>query len=240
MADEVTTEEETNPTEGNSEVQDNKDPGYMAAVKADLRDKYGDELRQYENINPIIEDYFTLKAKSSEAIIKPKEDATEEEVALYKEKMGIPKGADEYELDDPPEILGDQKEFDGWYKDMALEANLTKDQAKVVYAKWNELQATAIEKQNLEVKETEKALRKELGSDYEGAMANVGTILQQAGQDFVDYLTDTGIGNDPRFLKAMAKLGAVVSEDSIGLTKSKDPTGSSLSLAQRLYPSQGE
>ena len=240
MDDGVTTEVETNPTEGNTEVQDNKDPGYMAAVKADLRDKYGDELRKYENINPIIEDYFTLKANSADSIIKPKEGATEEEVAAYKEKLGIPKEASGYELDKAPDELGKQDEFSVSFKDMALKSNLSKEQAKEVFNQYNQLQLEAIKSQEAQVKETEKTLRAELGSGYDEAIANVGTILQGGGQDLVDYLNETGVGNDPRFIRAMAKLGSVVSEDSIGRTKATGGTGSTKTLAERMYPTQGE
>jgi len=238
MADEVTPVVETNPTEGKAAVQDNKDPGYMAAVKADLRDKYGDELRTYENINPIIEDYFTLKAKSAEGIYKPKEDASEEEVAKYKESMGIPTDANGYELGEAPKELGDRGNFNTWFKDMALTAGLSKEQAKTVNDQWNSLEMTANEAQKAEVKETEKTLRSELGSGYDEAIANVGTILQSGGQDLVDYLNESGVGNDPRFIRAMAKLGSVVSEDSIGKTKAVGGQGGTRTLAERMYPTQ--
>ncbi len=240
MADEVTTKVDDNQTGVTTDVQDNKDPGYMAAVKADLRDKYGDELRKYENINPIIDDYFTLKAKSAEGIFKPKENATEEEVALYKEKLGIPKDANGYELSEVPKELGDQSKFSEWFKDMALKTNLSGDQAKEVFTQWNELQVSADKATKAAIQETEKSLRAELGSGYDEAMANVGTILQSGGQDLVDYLNETGVGNDPRFIKAMAKLGSVVSEDSIGKSKSTDGEGSTKTLAERMYPTQGE
>ena len=240
MANEVTTPVEANQAEGKAEEQDNKDPGYMAAVKADLREKYGDELREYENINPIIEDYFTLKAKSADGIFKPKEDATEEEVAVYKEKLGIPQEASGYELTKTPKELGDTKDFETWFRDMAKSTDLSKEQAKAVYDKYTELQVNAYAARQQEVKETEKTLRSDLGSGYDEAVANVGTILQSGGQDFVDYLNDTGVGNDPRFIKAMAKLGSLVSEDSIGQTKATNASGSAKTLAERMYPNQGE
>lgn len=240
MADEVTTPVETNPTEGETAVQDNKDPGYMAAVKADLREKHGDELRKYENINPIIEDYFDLKAKSADGIFKPKEGASEEEVANYREKLGIPAEAKGYELGETPSGLKDQDGFRDWFKDMAIKTGLPKDQAREVYDQWNGLQLEANKASELAVKETEKTLRSELGSSYDEAMANVGTILQSGGQDLVDYLNETGVGSDPRFIKAMAKLGSIVSEDSIGKTKATNGTGSTKTLAERMYPTQGE
>jgi len=240
MADEVTTDVDTNLKEGEAAVKDNKDPGYMAAVKADLRDKYGDELRQYENINPIIEDYFTLKAKSADGIYKPKEGATEEEVATYKEKIGIPKEANGYELSEAPKELGDQTDFNTWFKDMALRTEMPKDKAKAQHQEYMDLQLQAHNAQVAEVKETERTLRADLGSGYDEAIANVGTILQSGGQDFVDMLNESGIGNDPRFIKALAKLGSVVTEDSIGKTKATSGTGSTKTLAERMYPKQGE
>jgi len=238
MSEEVTTEIPDNQTEVGKSEQDNgtKDPGYMAAVKADLREKYGDELRNYENINPIIEDYFTLKAKSEEAIFKPKEGATEEEVARYKEKMGIPVKAEEYDLGDPPKELGN--EYSDWFKDVSLEADLNKSQAKAVFDAFNKLQADVNESKIAARKETEKQLRKELGSDYESAISNAQAILNLGGEDLVSWLDETGAGNDPRFVRAFAKLGSLVSEDSVGTVK-ETKGGAKLSLAERLYPNQG-
>lgn len=237
MSEEVTTDKTDNQEEASQSEQDNgtKDPGYMAAVKADLREKYGDELRNYENINPIIEDYFTLKAKSEEAIFKPKEGATEEEVAKYKEKMDIPSKADGYELEKPPEELG--ADYVDWFKDIALTANLSKPQAKAVYEAYNQLQKDVNEQNEAAKLETEKQLRKELGSDYDSAISNAQSILKLGGEDLVTWLNDTGAGNDPRFVKAFAKLGSLVSEDSVGTVK-ETKGGAKLSLAERLYPTQ--
>lgn len=245
MADEVTTDDVDNRQEVDTSAQDNtseqqaeqQDPGYMAAVKADLREKYGDELRKYQNINPIIEDYFTLREKAEKAILKPSEDATEEEVAKYKEAIGIPKEANEYELDDPPEELG--KEFQDWFRGLAFESELNKDQAKNLYASLVKLEQDSISKKIEAKANVERELRKELGSDYDSAIANAAKIVELGGDDIKSWLEETGAGNDPRFVKVFSKLGAMISEDAIGQTQATKK-GDSLSLAERLYPNQGK
>ncbi len=245
MADEVTTDDVDNRQEVDASAQDNtseqqaeqQDPGYMAAVKADLREKYGDELRKYQNINPIIEDYFTLREKAEKAILKPSEDATEEEVAKYKEAIGIPKEANEYELDDPPEELG--KEFQEWFRGLAFESELNKDQAKNLYASLVKLEQDSISKKVEDKANVERELRKELGSDYDSAIANAAKIVELGGDDIKSWLEETGAGNDPRFVKVFSKLGAMISEDAIGQTQATKK-GDSLSLAERLYPNQGK
>lgn len=238
MADEDTTVLADNPTEvsDTDQVNTKTDPGYMAAVKGDLREKYGDELRQYQNINPIIEDYFTLKAKSEKAIYKPDEKATPEEIAKYKESMGIPPDAKDYELDKAPE---GSEDFETWFRDTALTASLTKDQAKAFYDSWNKVQLDGENAKREALVETEKAMRKEFGSDYESAIANASKIVQMGGEDLAAWLDETGAGNDPRFVRVFTKLGSMVSEDSIGRTQSTQQ-GSSLSLAERMYPTQGK
>ena len=69
-----------------------------------------------------------------------------------------------------------------------------------------------IEKEAEKAKET---LTKEWGGDYdEKTAAASGLVAALADKDFVEYLTETGLGNDPRMLKAFYKLSTYISEDN--------------------------
>ena len=217
-------------------------PKWLDAVKQDIRDKHMDELKDKPNINPVLEDYFSLKAKVEKAIFKPGEGATPEDIAQYKEQMGIPSDVNAYEFDAPPEGVEAQEEFQTWFKDISLKTNLSKEQAKVLYNEWNQLQLKGIEAEEAARKEAfeavEKELHKEYGADYESVVANAARIIKLGGEDLQGWLDETGAGNDPRFVRVFAKLGSMISEDSIGPIQSRNK-GPSHSLADRLYPNQG-
>lgn len=69
----------------------------------------------------------------------------------------------------------------------------------------------------LEEQETaaKDSLTREWGGEYGTKVAKAsGLVAALADDDFVEYLTETGLGNDPRMLKAFYKLSTYISEDS--------------------------
>ena len=243
MADGDTTVIEANaPTgegEGTGQVNTTQDPGWMSAVKNDIIEAHGEDMRQHGNINPILEDYYSQKAKVADAIFKPGPEATEEEVAQYNKLMDIPTEAQGYEFEANPEGFEGNADFDTWFRDVALTSKLSTDQAKALHSSWNGLQAEAGKAQKAQIAETERVLKTELGSGYDAAMANAVRIVELGGPEVKAWLDETGAGNDPRFTKMFAKLGAMISEDSIGQTRETQGAAEK-SLAERLYPNQGK
>ena len=66
-----------------------------------------------------------------------------------------------------------------------------------------------------EAKEAKAALTKEWGGDYEKKVAAAsGLVAALADDDLVEYLSERGLGNDPRMLKAIHKLSTYISEDN--------------------------
>lgn len=214
------------------------DPGWISAVNKELVEKHGEDMRQHANINPILEDYYSLKAKDADAIFKPKEGATPEEVAQYKERMDIPADASGYEFDAPPTELEDA-DFEKWFRDVSLETNQSKDQAKGMHKAWIGLQQKAAEASKAESAKAEVDARASLGAGYDVAVANAAKIIEMGGEDLRSWLNETGAGNDSRFLTIFTKLGSMISEDSMGnLSQSHGSTEKS--AAEVLYPNQGK
>ena len=66
-----------------------------------------------------------------------------------------------------------------------------------------------------EAEEAKETLTREWGGDYEKkTSAASGLVTALADEDFVEFLTETGLGNDPRMLKAFYKLSTYISEDN--------------------------
>lgn len=142
-------------------------------------------------------------------------------------KITIP---DAYEAVESIEIKN-QGNYDALTKFCKDDLGLTQDQfAKLLPAMVQRDQAVVSEFQKsvtdmneaelnkvmAEQAETAKAsLTKEWGGDYEKkTTAASGLVAALSDDDFVEYLAETGLGNDPRMLKAFYKLSTLISEDN--------------------------
>lgn len=79
------------------------------------------------------------------------------------------------------------------------------------------------------------------GQRLQQTLANAQKAIKQfASPAMIDLLDGSGLGNHPEFVRAFAKIGAAISEDTIvsGSATSKSPA--SLDVAERLYPNQGQ
>lgn len=217
--------------------------GWTSAVSDKIFDVHGEELLKHENINSVLDDYYGQKEKLSKAILKPEENASEEEINKFKESMNIPLKVEEYELGEIPEGATKDENFDKWIKDQALQLGLTKNQVKDLHKGWKILEATGYKSQAEESKkaksDTEKAMKLKFGDNYEAAMGKVKVILELGGTEFVSRLKETGLDNDPGMVMALAKLGVLISEDSLKIPKGDKPK-TKLSAAEVLYGGHGK
>lgn len=212
--------------------------GWTSAVSNEIFDAHGEELVKHENINSVLKDYYTQKDELSKAIIKPGEKASEEEVNKYKESMGIPLKLEDYELGEIPDGATKDEEFDKWIKEKSLNLGLSKSQTKDFHKEFKALEATAI-KAEVETKKavkekTEKEMRVKYGDEYDATMAKVVKIMDLGGTEFKARLKETGLDNDPGMVEVLAKLGSLISEDSLNISReSQKPR--KLTHAERIY-----
>lgn len=216
--------------------------GWLAAVSDDVFSEHKEELAKHTNISSVLKEHFTEKAKFAEAIIKPKDNATAEEKALYKERMGIPSDANGYQFDNLPEGAEENPEFESWYRGKALEMNLDAEQGKKMFAAFKELETVGKKAQAEDLAkkkgEAEIAMRAQYGSQYDTVMRKSGLVTALGGNDFVQYLNDSGIGSNPSFITAIGKIANMISEDSLTNTSGSGNGATEKSLADRMYPNQ--
>ena len=184
-----------------------------------------------DGVNPIEGKFTSVEAlaKSYAALEKmngnqnkvaiPGKDASPEEVAAYRQKMGIPAKPEEYGLK-MPEKIGDQpfpKEL--WNDDVAKSATelfhklgITKEQAAAL-AEWNNTQGLAQfsgmkQQQETQIALAMDALKKEWGAHYTDKLATANEAAAVLGLDkSTPHLT-----NDPAFIRALAKVGEMIGE----------------------------
>lgn len=209
---------EPGPTNNtNGEGSQAPDGGFLTTIKADVRDKYKDVLTGINSGTELAEKYANAVQKLDGAIIKPGEDASEEELAAYREQLGIPKTADAYELPETDllseDFLKEQKEF-------FLKNGMNNDQAKAMtqmlidqVQKGGEI----MRKANTEARNSAlDSLKKEHGDQYKEVLETAQNVFNKyASPDERKYMNESGRGNDPVIINMMARMGKDISGDSL-------------------------
>lgn len=193
-------------------------PGWLKQVPEDLR---RDSLKQFARVGELAKAYGEMEDKMTRAIVPPGEDASEEEKAEYRKAVGIPDSPDDYELTKPdvPEEIPVEESFEPWFRQTMHAAGLTAEQAQALYHAYH--QRTVEEWQRL--KEHRETQRKEAAKKLKSEFAEEYTPLQQkavrlavgiGGEEFEQWLNETGAGNDPGFVAGMMRLAKAVGEDN--------------------------
>lgn len=118
-------------------------------------------LSRIKDIDALAKNVVDSQKFISQSVRIPGEDATEEERAAFYTKLGRPEKAEEYTLELKPEYVEKGVKVDDaqqqWYKDVALKANLTKEQANIVFESYVDKEVAAATDQ--QVSQTEKATK---------------------------------------------------------------------------------
>lgn len=205
-------------------------PKWMGQLPSDLK---GDEnLTQFSTIGELGKAYLDLQGKSERAVEVPGEDATEEQWAAYREKMGIPDKPDNYEFEEVelPNGSSEETEMDQWFRKVAHENGFTQKQANEFRKAWvqqNIEQMKAQQEQFDKAREDAEAkLREEYGERFDETIKLAHEGVKQRSPEFAKFLTDSGLTNHPEMVKLMADIGQLYAED-------KMPGGRAIGKAER-------
>lgn len=210
-------QEAGSPDQGNN-TETQTSGGLQAALRKELR---GDErLGKFGNASELAEEFLNQSDKLSQAVTIPGENASEQELVEFRRRLGVPEKPDEYEFEESlPEEM-QPKTFDKWYKETALGAGLSKEQAAALRKAFAEQYTAGIKEvqkhKQASLEKTQKELREKYGDKYEENIVKAQRVVKTLGGDeFVSYLEESGLGNDPRMVDAMVRFANLVSEDTL-------------------------
>ncbi len=165
-------------------------PAWMNQINSELikdAEKAG-KLSKFEKLSDLASAYLEAEGKLGSSIVKPGENASEEERRAFYKALGVPDAADKYSIE------GDDAKM---FREMAYKNNLTDEQAKALYQSLSEVGQNVMKQQQenfkAQAKATQDALMAEYGNKYQSkiemlkrGIANyggetVGAKLQQAG-----------------------------------------------------------
>lgn len=135
-------------------------------------------------------------------------------VELASARPVIPGKPEEYEIQVPDGLPKDEAFLTG-FRGAALAAKLTQEQVKTVTDWWHgtvsEVQAQGAKAQE----EAVKTLQGEWKKDFDQNLATAQRALKQfGGEDLVNFLNQTGLGDNPILVKTFHAIGQAISEDS--------------------------
>lgn len=184
-------------------------PAWMSQIGDITKDATkADKLSKFEKISDLANAYFELEGKLGNTLVKPGENASDEERAAFYKALGKPETADKYSIE------GEQAEM---FRKMAYENNLTDEQAKAIYATLHKVGEDAIAQQKAayaqQAKETQNALLAEYGKDYQTKIEMLKRGVKNYGGDAIaSKLQAAGLLADKDVVKMFIKLGEESSE----------------------------
>ena len=232
------------PNNSQGDTQHNADttakeslPGWVAGLEADLRTN--PLITAHQKPTSFVKEALQWKAKADQAIVRPAEDATPEQVAAYRQAMGIPAKAEDYELD----ATGFSDEFVKTQRELYLQHGIGKDQAKALWEatkKQVEQGAETLRRANVQEKQqAEATLRTEYGDKFPQVVQSARQALARfATPELRTYLEQTGMGNNAHLIRMLAKISDSIGGDS--LLKGVDGKRSEIPEAQRRFPNSPE
>lgn len=137
-------------------------------------------------------------------------------------KLGVPSDPKDYKIERPalPEGLPYDEKFEAAALKKAHELGLTPRQVQELIKFQAENQgnafATAQQMQEAAKAETVQTLQKEWGKAYEERVQWAARAAKQIGGDeLIEYLNNSGAGDNPHLIRAFAKIGELMREDKM-------------------------
>ncbi len=189
--------------------------------KSDLK-----SLNRYNNPEEMWKAFKQQTRQISErGLSRPKEGASDEEWATWREQSNIPSKAEDFkiELGDDKQIGDDDKPIIDSLIDYSLknDLNLTNDQMSKLcnwyYSGLLEQSANAvIEADDVQKSDTLKILTEEWGSDYRGNVSRGGLVQKDASEEYVEMMKTARdgqgriISQTPEYKREQARLSRMI------------------------------
>ena len=219
-----------NPTEGieaveNNQVQtESKDfntlPKWTAGLSNEIKEQHFEELMKSEKMSDVVGRAFEADKKLSNAIFKPGEDATDEDMLAYKKAMGLPTDISELKELFPGEE-GNEKSAEA-LTEFAFKNNLSTEQAKalsdLIQGEGKSISEKFEADKKIAEAETEKTLISEYGEKkYKEGLEHARRMIRNHPESagLVDYLDSTGLGNNPDLTRFLIDTAMKLSDDTL-------------------------
>lgn len=184
-------------------------------------------LSSYRNLEKFV-------GGSKNVVELPGEDADEQTLNNFFNRLGRPESPDQYGFK-PPE--GADPDLMNWFQQTAHQAGLNKQQASKLFDAWNEMSGARIEQMQSQAREqSERAindLKREWGSAYDAQIDAGKRAVAALGYDEARLNKLEDSMGTAEMLKLFATIGSKMGEDSFEGGRSDDGFGVSPAVARQ-------
>ncbi len=191
-------------------------------ISEDLRGHEG--LAKFTDLSSLAKSYINAESMiGKDKMVIPK---TDEDFNFVYKTLGRPDSADGYEIDYGKNDDGTTRDgkdiFNTGFRDISHKLGLSSTQAIELH-KWHTGVAADMDKQMNTDNQDEKnaaelALKNDLGERYKGSVVAAKRLIQDHGsEEFLDFLVDSKLGNDPRMTRFLVNIATHMGEDNLEL-----------------------
>jgi hypothetical protein len=192
-------------------------PEWLKGVDAEIASD--PSLKVFNNPQDLIKSYVhAQKMLGKDKVVLPGKNSTEQDWKQFYHKIGLPAEMDKYELKKGEKYVI-QDDVMSEFKKLAFENNMLPGQAQKIMDWFNEKASAGMESayssKEQEVTKGWEELNKEWGNGFEKNMSAAKTVIKEFGDEsFVNYLNESGLGDDPKLARFLANIGKNLREDS--------------------------
>lgn len=172
-------------------------------------------LKDIKDITGLAKGYVGAQKLIGSKISVPGEGDDAAWNTLY-DKLGRPVSPDKYDVKRPeiPEGMAYNEGLEKQFLPVAHKIGLNTKQVNALIAWQAETMKQEAEQSRQGMKTAEEALKKEWGNDYANKVSVAQRVIKDyAGQEVVDFLEKSQLGNNPAFIKFVHEIGSALVED---------------------------
>ena len=194
--------------------QTKAESSWIDSLPEDL--KGNSSLGKFKDIAALAAGYINAESMiGKDKVTIPSKHATEEDWANFYKKVGMP-DPEEFSVEGMDAEKAD--EFDNKFKELALSKNILPKQASEMYKFFKEHQANSEaasqEAYKNAVNQGIEELKQEWGKAFDDNLTRARVAFETyADEGMINYINETGLGNDPVILKLFSEVGKILSED---------------------------
>lgn len=194
---------------------DGFDEGAQSFVQTKGWQSPGDMLQSYQGLEKLV-------GNPDARLTVPGEDATDDDWSALYSKLGRPENKDGYEFAMPeglPEDFNYSEDLRDGMRAWAHEAGLSPRQAQRLHDGYVKHMADVQSNRAAEMQqahtEAVNNLKREWGGKYDQNVELAARAAETIGGNDMLGLLEAGLGNNPIMIKALAKVGEMLGEDSL-------------------------
>ena len=193
--------------------------GWYAILPKDYQEKYAEELKGFAKPKDLFDAYLANSEKLKGAVVKPGENATDEERKAYLKALGVP---DKYSLpklgDEDKGYLGDVDGFNRWFEEAAAKTDMTQAQCEAFYnlyvsANVQKAREQAEARARLEQEQADELNREWGDRAKENFELSKRAFKKYATPEFAKFIESNGLGTNPAFIRVFHTIAQRVSGD---------------------------